>query len=189
MRRLLAAGGRRRFLAALLVAAPAFAGAAEDGWSQLSDGSVALMRHADAPGIGDPPGFRLDDCRTQRNLSEAGRAQARRIGEQFARRGIAVAAVVTSRWCRTRETAELAFPGKVRDEALFDSFFEDREREPARTAAARALIERWRGPGVLVVVTHQVNISALTGAGASTGEAVVVRPGESGMKVLARLRP
>lgn len=196
---------RRGWLAALLagvptvaaVVAPAFAAAAtpaaaapaDDAWAALSDGAIALMRHADAPGIGDPPGFRLGDCATQRNLGDAGRAQARRIGEAFARRGVKVGAVLSSRWCRARDTAELAFPGRVRVEPAFDSFFDERRAEPERTAAARAILERWRGPGVLVVATHQVNISALTGEGAASGEIVIVRPEAGALKVLGRLRP
>jgi phosphohistidine phosphatase SixA len=161
----------------------------DSGWSALKDGSIVLFRHANAPGGGDPEGFQLGDCRTQRNLDEAGRTQARRIGEQFRRRGVKVGAVLTSQWCRTRETAELAFPGMARDDVAFNSFFNDRSREPAQTAQALATLKRWAGPGVLVVTTHQGNISALTGTGTASGEGVIVRPTATGVDVLGRLQP
>lgn len=155
----------------------------------LKDGSIVLFRHAQAPGVGDPPGFKLDDCSTQRNLDDTGRAQARRIGELFRRQGVKVGAVLSSQWCRTRETAELAFPGQARDDADFNSFFGNSARQPEQTARALATLTRWRGPGVLVVVTHQVNITALTGVGAGSSEGVVVAPRDGRLEVLARLPP
>lgn len=160
-----------------------------DGWSALKEGSIVLFRHANAPGVGDPPGFRLGDCGTQRNLDEIGRTQARQIGERFRRRGVKVGAVLSSQWCRTRETAELAFPGQARDDADFNSFFGDAARQPEQTARALATLSRWRGPGVLVVTTHQVNITALTGLGTSSSEGVVLRPRPGGIEVLGRLPP
>jgi phosphohistidine phosphatase SixA len=159
-------------------------------WSAVRDGHIVLFRHANAPGVGDPPQFRLGDCSTQRNLDETGRAQARRIGGQFRQRQIPVRQVLTSQWCRTRETAQLAFPGQtVQDEPAFNSFFGDASASPAQTAAARARLMAWKGPGVLVVVTHQVNISALTGTFSASGEGIVVRPGRDGLDVLGRVQP
>jgi phosphohistidine phosphatase SixA len=175
-------------LVALLAGAPGRA-ATDDPWAALRSGAIVLLRHADAPGGGDPPGFRIDDCSTQRNLSDAGRAQARRIGEQFRARGVAIGAVLSSQWCRTRETAELAFPGLARDEPAFNSNFSDRAGAPAQTAAALALLLRWAGPGVLVVCTHQGNINALTGRATASGEGVVVRPAPGGLVVLASIQP
>jgi phosphohistidine phosphatase SixA len=160
-----------------------------DAWPAIADGAIVLFRHADAPGVGDPPGFKLNDCRTQRNLDEAGRAQARRIGQTFRERGIAVGAVRSSQWCRARETADLAFPGQRQDEAAFNSFFANREVEPAQTAAARRLLSRWKGPGAMVVVTHQVNITALTGVAPMSGEGVVVRHSADGLQVVGRIAP
>ena len=188
---------RRALLAAALasllgpLAATLSAAADEDAaWAALQrDGAIVLFRHANAPGVGDPPGFKLGDCSTQRNLDDAGRAQARRIGETFRARKVAVRAVHTSRWCRARETAELAFPGLVREQPVFDSFFGDRQDEPARTAAARKLLAQWQGPGVLVVTTHQVNITALTGLGAASGEGVVVRASDDRVEVIGRVAP
>ena len=163
------------------------ASTADAGWGALQGGSIVLLRHANAPGIGDPPGFKLNDCSTQRNLDDAGRAQARRLGEAFRRRGVTVGGVLTSQWCRTRETAELAFPRMARDDASFNSFFGANSRQPVQTAAALATLNRWRGPGVLVVTTHQVNITALTGLAPAPGEGVVVRSKGEGVEVLARL--
>ncbi len=170
-----------------MLALPARHAAAD--WDILRAGGVVLFRHAIAPGSGDPPGMRLGDCATQRNLDAAGRAQARRIGEAFRAAGVEVGAVLTSAWCRARETAELAFPGQVRPEPAFDSFFDDRTEEPARTAAARRLLLAWQGPGALVAVTHQVNITALTGVFPASGEGIVLRREGTALAVAGRLRP
>lgn len=163
--------------------------AAADGWSGVVDGSVVLFRHAKAPGGGDPPGHTLDDCRTQRNLSEDGRAQARRIGAEFRTRRIEVGAVWSSQWCRTRDTADLAFPAKRIDQPVFNSFFNESDVAADRTKSARQMLSSWRGPGVLVVVTHQVNITALTDIVPASGEGVVVKPSATGLQVLGRITP
>lgn len=175
-------------LSVSFAAAPAVA--EEGGWSELAkSGTIVLFRHATAPGTGDPPGFVLGDCSTQRNLDDRGRAEARAIGEAFRRRGIAVGGVVSSQWCRSRETAELAFPGQVREEPIFNSFFANRASEPAATAEALRLLSGWQGPGVLVAVTHQVNITALTGIVPRPGEGVIVRMQQGKLSVLGRLKP
>jgi hypothetical protein len=158
-------------------------------WDALRQGAVVLFRHANAPGGGDPAGFRLGDCATQRNLDEAGRRQARRIGAAFRERGVQVGAVLTSQWCRTRETVDLAFPGQARAEPAFNSFFDDRALGPAQTAAARPIIQNWAGPGALVVSTHQVNITALTGIVPASGEGVVLARDRSGPRVVGRIKP
>lgn len=184
---------RRSLLSAfaLLAAVPASSLTAEDSaWAALREpGAVVLFRHALAPGGGDPPGMRLDDCSTQRNLNEAGRAQARRISEAFRARGVEVGGVLTSEWCRCRETAELAFPGRAVAEPAFNSFFGDRSEGPARTTAAQTILDAWSGPGALVVSTHFVNISALTGIGPRSGEGIVMRRGARGWEVVGRVAP
>jgi len=166
------------FLAPLLLflAAPPFARADEPAaWSALAAGGHTLvLRHAATdPGIGDPPGFRRDDCATQRNLSADGRAQAQAIGERLASRGVSIGAVLSSRWCRCLDTARLAF-GRVEGWAPLDSFFGDRTTEPDRTREVLERANRWRGPGTLVMVTHQMNIAAATGESTATGEGVVI---------------
>lgn len=182
-----------RAAAALLALVPASAFAqGADPWAELAKpGAVVLFRHATAPGVGDPAGFKLDDCRTQRNLSEEGRAEARRLGELFRTRQVQVGAVLHSQWCRTRDTARLAFGDQVREEPAFNSFFgQEASARDAQTRRARDVIARWRGPGTLVVVTHQVNITALTGLGAASAEGVVVgRQPDGSLRVLATLQP
>lgn len=192
---------RRRILstflcgALLLAVLPALSsGARAQGsearaWEELASGGIVLFRHANAPGGGDPQGMRIGDCATQRNLDAAGRDQARRIGAAFAMRRIAVGAVLTSQWCRTRETAALAFPGRAEDATAFNSFFSNRAAGPSQTAAARAILARWAGPQALVVVTHQINITALTGIVPASGEGIVLARDGDGWRVAGRIRP
>ncbi len=158
-------------------------------WNALKDGAIVVFRHATAPGIGDPPDFKLGDCTTQRNLDWRGKDEAKQIGEAFRAHGIEVGAVLASQWCRTRETADLAFPNLAKDEPAFSSFFENASDGPAQTAIARAILLRWKGPGALVVVTHQVNITALTGVVPESGEGVVLEPEGSTLKVVGRITP
>jgi phosphohistidine phosphatase SixA len=181
----------RRLLLCLLALTGLPAAAADDtaAWTALRDGAIVLFRHADAPGVGDPPQFKLGDCRTQRNLDDSGRTQARRIGERLKREAVPVRAVWASQWCRTRETAELAALGPVRVMPAFNSFFGERADEPSQTAAARTLLLGWRERGTLVVVTHQVNISALTGQGTASGEGVVLRVEGDTLKLVGRIQP
>ncbi len=170
---------RRLVLAGLLAAAvPALPRRAAGAglWHALAEpGAVALMRHALAPGTGDPSGFRLGDCATQRNLNAAGRAQARAIGASLRAAGIGFDAVLTSEWCRCRETAALLDLGTVSPEPALNSFFRDRDRARAQTEALRARIATT--PGRLMLVTHQVNITALAGQGVSSGEVFVLHRG------------
>ncbi|MFN4141666.1 histidine phosphatase family protein [Aestuariivirga sp.] len=178
---------RRSFLLLpLLLSAPP--ARAADAWAPLmEEGAIVLFRHANAPGTGDPPGFVLGDCATQRNLDERGREEARAIGEAFRRRGVEVGSVLSSQWCRALETAELAFPGQVREEAAFNSFFGRRHAATEATARARELLLRWKGPGTLVVVTHQVNITALTELVPRPGEGIVLRPHDNALSLLGRI--
>lgn len=131
----------------------------------------------------------LGDCATQRNLSERGRAEARAIGAEFRSRGVAVGRVLSSQWCRTMETAELAFPGRVQPDPAFNSFFANPQDEPRTTARALDTLGRWTGPGVLLVVTHQVNITALTGITPSEGAGVIVRMQGGVADVIGQLPP
>lgn len=165
---------RPLLLAPLLLALPAARADEAAVVAALRAGSVAvLMRHAITdPGVGDPPGMRLDQCSTQRNLSAAGREQSSRIGAWFAQRGLQPAAVRSSVLCRCIDTAQLAF-GRVERWAPLDSFFEDRGREPAQSAALRAALAKLTAGRFEVWVTHQVNISALTGEGLAMGESIV----------------
>ena len=174
-------------IASVRLAAPS--SASEEAWRALREGGVvALIRHARAPGTGDPAGFRLHDCATQRNLSEAGREQARRLGARFAREGVSVARVLSSRWCRALDTARLAFGSNVEPTPALDSFFDDQRSRQSQTDGARRLITDWRSrQGVLVLVTHQVNITALTGLSLREGEVVVIRPAEASFDIVDRI--
>jgi phosphohistidine phosphatase SixA len=147
------------------------------------------MRHASTdPGIGDPPGFRLGDCATQRNLSAAGREEALRWGRALRERAVRIDAVLSSAWCRCRDTAALAFGGYEVWAAL-NSFFSDPGTAEAQTRTVLDRISAWRGPGTLVLVTHQVNITAATGLTVASGRAVVIRPGTTGIEVAGELAP
>jgi broad specificity phosphatase PhoE len=183
---------RRLLLAALaLLALPAVADEAA-AWAALrAGGHVALIRHASTePGLGDPPGYKLDDCATQRNLSAQGREEARRLGERMRREGVVVDKVYTSPWCCCRDTAKEAF-GKAEDWEALSSFFDDRGREPDRTERVKKRIGTYatRKPrGTVVMVTHHVNIAALTNFAVGTGEVVVVRAdGCCGLRVVGRI--
>jgi phosphohistidine phosphatase SixA len=151
-------------------------------------GVFALMRHATAPGGGDPSGFALNDCATQRNLSEAGRAEARAIGARFRDAGIAFDAVYTSQWCRTRDTALELGLGTPIDAPHLNSFFADRSTGPAQTAETLAFIAAHPGKRFLLV-THQVNITALTGITPRSGEIVLARLSNGQLTVITRLPP
>jgi phosphohistidine phosphatase SixA len=181
---------RRAFLVAALLAGGR-AQADEAPWARLRQGGlVLLMRHArTTPGVGDPPGFRLDDCATQRNLDAAGREQARAVGDALRRERVPVDRVLTSAWCRCRETAELLGLGAVEPLQPLDSVFRDGAGAAASREGIRAFAAGWRGPGNALLVTHQVNISGAYGTGTAQGEIIVVAPDAAGGEVIARLPP
>ena len=144
----------------------------------LRAGACAVMlRHAQTdPGIGDPPGFRLDRCSTQRNLSATGREQARQIGQWFKVNGLKPASVQTSAWCRCKETAELGF-GQFAVLGALGSFFDNHNRqesEDSQTRELRARLQTIPAGRFEVWVTHQVNITALLGEATAMGEAMLV---------------
>ena len=145
-------------------------------------GYVLLMRHALAPGVGDPENFKLGDCSTQRNLSDEGRQDAREIGEWLKRRDIPILRVESSRWCRARETAELLGIGKVRANKNLDSLFEDADPigDPQTANIRKRIVDHRQTRGLLVMVGHFVNVSALTGVGLESGEGVLVRANSRG---------
>lgn len=168
---------RRTFIAALplLAAGPLIAQPADPAAAALRAGGCAvLIRHAQTvAGTGDPEGFRLDMCSTQRNLSEEGRAQARRIGAWFKAQDLRPRVVQSSAWCRCKDTADLAFGRHVMWPAL-NSFFGARDAQAAQTAQLRAALARIPAGQFEVWVTHQVNMTALTGEGMVMGEGLVV---------------
>ena len=178
---------RRCFLGGfplLLAAEPLRAQASDPLIERLRAGRCAvLMRHAQTdPGVGDPPGFRLGQCATQRNLSEGGRAQARAAGEWFRQRRLRPSAVLCSAWCRCIDTADLAFGRHELWPALNSTFARSDEQAQLRAM----LMQRLAGIGAglfEVWVSHQINISAFTGEPMSMGEGLVV---DSAGKVVGR---
>lgn len=175
-----------------LLAPPSALAQDEQGlWDALAEpGTIALMRHAIAPGTGDPENFELGDCSTQRILDARGRQQARETGAAFREHGISVARVLTSEWCRCTQTAELLGVAPVETFPPLNSFFRNRDRGPEQTAAVERFLADWSGEETLVMVTHQVNITALLDIFPNSGEVIVVRPGNDGSpEVLGRLGP
>lgn len=159
-------------------------------WEALQSGNhVALLRHAIAPGTGDPVGFSVDDCATQRNLSAEGRDQARRIGSRFRENGMPQAAVFSSQWCRCMETARLLGLGQVTEQPILNSFFRKYERREPQTQMLQQWIAKQSLTSPVVLVTHQVNITALTNVYPQSGELVVIRREETGaIKVVGTIR-
>ncbi|MBL8329760.1 MAG: histidine phosphatase family protein [Rubrivivax sp.] len=176
-----------------LSASPAFGADTGDAEAErwLRQGGVVIaFRHALAPGTFDPPEFVLGDCRTQRNLNDAGRAQARRMGQWFVQRGLKPGRVRSSPWCRCVDTAQLAFgsaptwaalgsPRGASESTNAQSLAE--LRQALRAASTRAGFEAW--------VTHMFVLSDLTGQGSSSGEGLVLRARSDGaVELLARLK-
>jgi broad specificity phosphatase PhoE len=154
---------------------------------------VLILRHAlTEPGVGDPPGYQLGRCETQRNLSPEGRAQARALGRRLAELGLQPTAWRSSRWCRCLDTAAEIAAGTgasapaVQAWPALDSFFDAREREPRQTAELRERLGALRGPGFELWVTHQVNISALVSVSTSMGQALWLTPSRGDSPVSAQ---
>ena len=152
-------------------------------------GVVVMFRHALAPGTFDPPGFTLGDCRTQRNLSAAGRAQAQRIGRWFAGHGLTPESVRASPWCRCLDTATLAFGTAQPWDALASPVGSDVPQRQARTQMLQAALrEATARPGFQVWVTHDFVVSDLTGSNAQSGEGLVLQANAAGSaQIVARL--
>lgn len=155
-------------------------------WQGLKSGTyVAMMRHALAPGTGDPATFDVEDCSTQRNLDTRGRDQARAVGDLFRSNGIGAARMYSSQWCRCLETAKLMDLGAVEAFSVLNSFFQNREDGPVQTEALQAWLTEDTPDRPVVLVTHQVNITALTGVFPSSGEIVFLDRGANGTVTVA----
>nr|WP_259372107.1 histidine phosphatase family protein [Caldimonas mangrovi] len=174
------------------MAVPAGGQAGPPAVELLRRGGVAvLLRHAaTVAGVGDPPGFRPGDCRTQRNLSEQGREQSLRIGRWFGRYTLTPSAVRSSAWCRCVDTAKLAF-GHHQPWPVLDSLFGNRGEAPRRRERMAQALRRLEPGRFEVWVTHQANIMALTGSAVAAGEGLVVQAGQAGtsaqVEVAARI--
>lgn len=161
--------------------------------NKLTDGQhILLMRHADAPGIGDPAGYQLNDCKTQRNLGERGRNQSVLIGQWLKSKGINEAQVFSSPWCRCKDTATALSLGKVVIEPSLGSFFDDMKLEKPQTLELEKVINKHlkafpKKP--LIYVTHHVNIQAFTGKVVSVGDMVLVKVNAQGKYLMHQVYP
>lgn len=171
----------RRQVAAGLAGAFGLPARADDAalLRELRVGAALLMRHTQTTaGVGDPPGWRLDQCATQRNLDDRGVAHAQRIGRWFAAQKLAVGTVRNSPWCRARDTARLAF-GRSEDWAPLSNIFEDRSGADRQADEVRQWVRSMKAGELAVLVSHGVTIAHIVGGGIAlaTGESVVVRAG------------
>src|SRR2546426_209074 len=174
-----------------LVAGVSSARADEALWTLLRDGGhVILLRHAATDRtFGDPPGFRLDDCSTQRNLVDEGREQAKRLGDALRARAVPIGRVLSSQWCRCLETARLAF-GRAEPWPPLNAAPRNAERVAARVRELRALLATPPAGGNLVLVTHGFNIRDATGDRPVEGGPVGLTPlGGDRFTVAGRLVP
>ncbi len=158
--------------------------------SQLkTGGSILMIRHAYAPGTGDPAHFKIKDCATQRNLDDRGRTQARAIGLWLRSKGIKDAKVYSSQWCRCLETARLLGLGPVAELSALNSFYElPQDREPNIKALRSFMASLALDGELIILVTHYVTILEIAGEGVSSGEGVVLKlKGGGAYDVIGRL--
>ena len=181
----------------LLLISLTFTGGFQATASELSDllknpDHVLLMRHANAPGVGDPAGYKLQDCKTQRNLDARGREQAQRTGQWLRSQGVGNALVFSSAWCRCKETAEnLAFGTPV-PEASLNSFFDNMRQGPQSNLNLQKFIAnqlKTKGDKALILVTHQVNITEFTGETVGTGDMVLAKVNAAGKMLSFKVYP
>jgi phosphohistidine phosphatase SixA len=143
-----------------------------------SSSYVLLMRHASAPGVGDPPNYTLDDCKTQRNLDSEGRRQAAVVGDWLRKQGVQSANVFSSLWCRCKETAALLNFNGYRIEPSLGSFFDEMAKAPESNRALQRFIDqhlKTKGDRALILVTHHVNILEFSGENVASGDMVLVK--------------
>lgn len=184
------------FLPSLFLSHAVFATGVDErpiNWADLKRGGyILLLRHATTvPGTGDPVGYTIANCASQRNLSIEGREQAARWGKKITAQGVAIGPVLSSQWCRCLDTATIAF-GKVEHWPAINSFFDSPEKAASQTAAVLKRLslmqpDLHRNKNNIVLVTHQVNITALTGVAPLMGESVVVQVDAEG-KIYVRGR-
>ena len=141
-----------------------------------SGGHILMIRHAMAPGFGDPDNIKIGDCSTQRNLDESGRKQSKNIGHWLKNNNIKASAIYSSQWCRCLETAELLDLGKVKELPALNSFFQMTEnREPNLRALNQFIYEQKTDDELIIMVTHSVTISAISGQSVASGDGVLLK--------------
>ena len=150
--------------------------ASEQAWNLAEEGDkIILIRHSLAPGGGDPPGFKIDDCKTQRNLNRKGINQSKKIGKLFKKNKVPIDQVLSSQWCRCKDTAKYAF-GNFKELTALNSTFQSpyNKNEPKQLKELYNFVKKWEGNGKnLVLVTHYSIITAVTSALPSSGEIVI----------------
>ena len=151
--------------------------ASEQAWNLAQEGDkIILIRHSLAPGGGDPPGFKIDDCKTQRNLNRKGINQSKKIGKLFKKNKVPIDQVLSSQWCRCKDTAKYAF-GNFKEFTALNSTFQTpyNKNEPKQLKELYNFVKKWEGNGKnLVLVTHYSIITAVTSALPSSGEIVII---------------
>lgn len=158
----------------------------QSGW--VTQPYIILLRHAEAPGRGEPANFDLNDCSTQRSLSDKGRGEAMGLGQTLRALGVNVTKVVSSRWCRARQSGELLGFGPVEENRAFDNLDLNKDRAQFLLESERKMIASWRGPGVLVVITHSSNLKALTEVVPGPDSVIVAEPnGDAELAHIARV--
>ena len=162
--------------------------ASEQNWKPAQDGDkIILIRHAKAPGGGDPEGFKIDDCKTQRNLNRVGINQSKKIGKLFKQYKVPVDQVLSSQWCRCKDTAKYAF-GDYKEFTALNSTFQSpyNKNEGKQLKELYNYVKKWNGKGKnLVLITHYSIITAVTTAVPSSGEMVIA---DKNFKVLATIQ-
>ena len=146
-------------------------------WEPAKEGDkIILIRHSKAPGVGDPPGFKIKDCKTQRNLSTKGIEQSKKIGKLFKKNKIKIDQVLSSQWCRCKDTAKYAFKNYKEFSALNSTFQTPYDKNADKQIKElRDYIQKWSGNGGnLVLVTHYVIITSLTNVAPRSGEIVII---------------
>jgi phosphohistidine phosphatase SixA len=186
------ASSLRLVLLALVLTGGVHASASQLSELLKSSDHVLLMRHALAPGVGDPAGYKLQDCKSQRNLDAKGREQAERTGRWLRTQGVGNALVFTSAWCRCKETAEKLAYGMPVHEASLNSFFDDMRQGTQSNLNLQKFIEtqlKTKGDKALVLVTHHVNIAQFTGENVSSGDMVLAKVNAAGKMVSFKIYP
>ena len=150
--------------------------ASDQAWKIAQEGDkIILIRHSLAPGGGDPAGFKVDDCKTQRNLNRTGINQSKKIGKLFKKNKVPVDQVLSSQWCRCKDTAKYAF-GNFKEFTALNSTFQSPydQNEAKQLKDLYEFVKDWNSNGKnLVLVTHYSIITAVTNAVPSSGELVI----------------
>ena len=145
-----------------------------------SDGHILMIRHAIAPGYGDPDNIKIGDCSTQRNLDDQGRKQSAKIGEWLRSNNIKPSAIYSSQWCRCMDTAKLLNLGKVQEFSALNSFFQMPQNREADLRTLKQFIGKQAiDNSLIIMVTHSVTISAIAGQSVASGDGVLLKLNKS----------